>query len=62
MQRGIFYTEEELTKIIRLIECMDADIGSLWNKEEIWKTKPNVQLVLSCLTRDIDYLKKKILD
>ena len=41
---------------------MDADIGSLWNKEEIWKTKPNVQLVLSCLTRDIDYLKKKILD
>jgi len=62
MQRGIFYTDEELESINRLIECMDADIGSLWNREEIWKDNVNIKMILSCLTRNISNLKSKLMD
>ena len=62
MQRGIFYTDEELEFIERSIQCMDADIGSLWNREEIWKNKTDIKMILCCLTRDISNLKSKLID
>jgi len=62
MQRGVFYTDEELNYISRLIQCIDSDIGSLWNREEIWKNNTHIQMVLTCLAGDISNLKSKLLD
>jgi len=62
MQRGIFYTDKELESIEQSIECMDADIGSLWNKEEIWKDNTDIKMILRCLTKDISNLKSKLID